>query len=449
MRRQVTLIGMATVVAALGFAAPAAAVSEVQLESVSVFDGGGFRLQVDSHDDEDQILTITGNGSSVTVTDTGDGADDVDTDTDPADGVCNPNPAPNTVTCTSTGGPLRVVVFTEMGNDTIDLTGATYTSSSVRTDLGEDAITGGTGNDFGDLGDDAHEDDFNGGLGRDGVTYEDHFNPSGVSVDLDGARDDGPGGLDRIGGDVEMITGTAIGNDTLAGDDDDNVLVGGCCRSAGDPPASGTETLIGNGGNDELGGRRDQTMLGGEGNDLFVSDVPTSTNSDNDMITGGSGVDTVQYLDAPAIATAYAPHTVNLGASSNNGITDGTAGPPDENDTYVDDLENFIGGEGSDTVTGNGLPNLIDVDNDLATFFADTVTSCGGGADVVESHPTDIVDEASCETIIGGGGGGPGPGPGGGGGGGTVTPTPTPAPASPGAPTAKKKKKKKKKRKKK
>jgi Ca2+-binding RTX toxin-like protein len=113
---------------------------------------------------------------------------------------------------------------------------------------GDDRLTGGPGNDT--LEGDAGADVLSGGAGEDTATY---FNSTeGVTVTLDGLPNDGaPGEGDNVMPDIENITG-GPGNDTLIGNDANNVLIGG----------PGNDFLDGRGGTDSLDG--------GPGNDTLM-----------------------------------------------------------------------------------------------------------------------------------------------------------------------------------
>ena len=86
---------------------------------------------------------------------------------------------------------------------------------------GDDVLAGWDGNDILEGG--AGNDDIGGGAGIDTATYA---NASGaVAIDLVHGLMSGAAGVDRIGG-VENLIGSAF-NDSLTGDDFNNLLVGG------------------------------------------------------------------------------------------------------------------------------------------------------------------------------------------------------------------------------
>ncbi|WP_306670874.1 calcium-binding protein, partial [Endozoicomonas sp. SESOKO3] len=186
---------------------------------------------------------------------------------------------------------------------------------------GTDTISGGAGNDYinGNQGDDvidggASDDTIHGGFGNDtldggegidtldmvGTVTSPFDTPDDITVDLS-TSPDGTGsvtvnesygnglftGTDTITG-FENIT-TDHGNDTLTGNDLDNVLSSG----------RGMDRLDGKGGQDTLqGGADDDTLIGGAGNDILEggdgNDV-LDGGSGNDELRGGDGVDTVSF----------------------------------------------------------------------------------------------------------------------------------------------------------
>jgi Ca2+-binding RTX toxin-like protein len=108
------------------------------------------------------------------------------------------------------------------------------------------------------------------GLNTAGYAYA----TSGVTVDLDGDKDDGaPGELDTVGPNVQNIIGGA-GPDTLSGNAGPNLIRGGKGKDALKGLA-GKDTLVGGGGGDLLRSRRGgrDTDRCGAGNDTAVADL--------------------------------------------------------------------------------------------------------------------------------------------------------------------------------
>ena len=128
---------------------------------------------------------------------------------------------------------------------------------------GVDTLRGGIGNDFleGDWKQAAEDDELDGGLGFDTVTYLGRRAP--VRVDLANPAPDGSAGeADRFTA-IERARGGEA-NDVLAGDEGPNQLAGG----------GGDDRLRGRGGDDLLEGTSGRDVLiGGDGRDTLASQV--------------------------------------------------------------------------------------------------------------------------------------------------------------------------------
>ncbi len=219
------------------------------------------------------------------------------------------------------------------GNDTL-------TASSGRTVL----LDGGTGND--ELRPGANSELVLGGTGIDTV----HYNSShSVQVDLRLAiqlgeiyNRYGQMTFNYAAGDVlssiENVTGSN-GNDTLVGNEFDNVING----------SNGNDTLVGGGGID--------TLLGGAGNDTLEGGTGT------DRLDGGANVDTASYTGSSAAVN------VNLARAMQSG---GDA----QGDVLID-IENITGSAFNDALAGNNLANRID-----GGVGVDTVSYVGSSAGV-------------------------------------------------------------------
>lgn len=151
---------------------------------------------------------------------------------------------------------------------------------------GNDTLIGNGGDDLFETG--ANEDGadtIKGGPGVDGVTYLPRT--AGVSMSLDGVRNDGEQGEnDNIGGDVENLTGSK-GNDTITGNRKANELRGLDGHDTMDG-AAGQDRLEGDEGNDDLtGGPGVDSLYGAQDADsLFAKDDRA------DLADGGTGTDT-------------------------------------------------------------------------------------------------------------------------------------------------------------
>ena len=184
-------------------------------------------------------------------------------------------------------------------------------------------LTGGAGDDT--LSGEAGNDTLDGGAGIDTAIYASAT--AAVVVNLSAGTATGAAGTDKLIG-IENVVGGS-GADTLTGDANANFLSGGA-------------------GNDGLnGGAGDDLLLGGLG---------------NDTLTGGAGIDTASY------ETATTAVVVNL----LTGKASGGAG----SDT-LSQIENVIGGAGSDSITGNSSANTL-----LGGAGNDRLVG-GGGADIL------------------------------------------------------------------
>ncbi len=205
---------------------------------------------------------------------------------------------------TLNGGSGNDELFGDDGNDVLNGgSGIDGVRGGAGNDLldggdGNDNILGGTGNYTILGGSGLGDDDLDGGLDIDTVTYA--STTLGVDVDLLEIKEaDGP----EIGTDdvinFEVVIGSS-GNDTIIGDNNANTIVGGLGND--DLQGNGdNDSIVGGGGNDSLdgggGGGRD-TLEGGSGNDLLIG------RSGEDTLIGGPGIDFYGYDDVADLAFA-------------------------------------------------------------------------------------------------------------------------------------------------
>ena len=194
----------------------------------------------------------------------------------------------------------------------------------------DNTFTGNDGNDTfdGKWG----ADKFNGGAGTDTVVYSDRAADEVVTARIDALPDSGSandtnagGQLDRIGADIENLTGGGE-QDVFTGDQKSNILNGG----------GGADTVDGQAGDDTvIGGDGDDNLDGGAGVDRIRGGLG------NDVIAGSGGTDTVDYTDRTT------PVAITLDNVANDGET-----AIGEADNVKSDIEVC---DGCTTATGDGL----------------------------------------------------------------------------------------------
>jgi Ca2+-binding RTX toxin-like protein len=203
-----------------------------------------------------------------------------------------------------TAGTAGPVIIIQAGNDADTLDGG----------AGDDLLRGGGANDvlFGGTGDDTlnggtGDDSLDGGDGIDTVDYSDAGNGVVVDLGLGTARKPWIDTLSNI----ENVVGSEYA-DTLTGDAAANRLSGG------------------------LG---DDTLHGGSGDDVLIG------GAGNDTLDGGLGIDTVSYAGSTVRVNVY--------------LADGEGGGGDAGADTLVDIENLIGGSGSDDLIGDDANNFF------------------------------------------------------------------------------------------
>lgn len=242
--------------------------------------------------------------------------------------------------------------------------------------LGADTLTGGAGNDtvWGGIGDDTlvatvgdGNDVYNGGIGID--TYDLSLTSAVTSVDLAaGTASSSQTGNDTLIG-IENVIGST-GANSITGDAQNNLLTGGF----------GNDTIRGGAGAD--------IMIGNQNDDLLIADVDNV----RDLLAGGLDVDTADY-------SAYGANlTVTLNGTT-AAIVVGSGSTLANSDT-VQGIENFIGGSGNDSLTGDGLANNLQGGAGHDSLFG------GGGADVLQGGEGNdsLVGGNGADVLQGGGG---------------------------------------------
>jgi trimeric autotransporter adhesin len=202
---------------------------------------------------------------------------------------------------------------------------------------GNDTLNGGDGDDFLDGGIGA--DFINGGNGSDYVRY--YVSATAVSVNLATGIVSGGEAQGDVLTSIENILGSNLGNDTLTGDINANLLYG----------FGGNDTLDGGDGND--------TLIGGAGADILI---------------GGLGVDTVSYAATIGGTPATAGVTVNLN------LTTTQMSMGDASGDILSGIENMTGSAFNDALIGNAGANMINggAGDDIITGGAGADTLIGG-----------------------------------------------------------------------
>lgn len=331
------------------------------------------------------------------------------------------------------------------GDDTLSGTSA---NNTLRGSAGDDILAGSLQTDTDGA------DTFIGGLqGTKGDTVTYDRRDDDIDADIGGGADDEDG--DNISSDIDNLTG-GDGDDDLFGDVDPNVLDGGGGDDAlaggqGVGP-DGTDRFIGGtdgtpGGQHfefedlvtyftradditanlttERGGaageqdRIDVTVErinGGNGDDTLTGDLEANRlegAAGDDMLAGGmatgpDGADIfVGGAQGPAGDTVtYESRDDDVGADLGGGADDV------DGDNISSDIDNLTGGDGDDSLTGDGDPNTItggaggDILSSLANAdrieardgFPDLI-DCGTEADAAVIDEGTVDSQAGCETL--------------------------------------------------
>ena len=227
---------------------------------------------------------------------------------------------------------------------------------------GDDTLKGGLGNDT-----------LIGGTGNDTAEYADEGK---VIVDLSLTDANGynevtivntsGNELDKLL-DISNITGSDTKDDELYGDDQNNIFRG----------LDGNDTLLGRAGDDILeGGLGSDTLQGGDDQDTLRGSFGNDTlegGRGNDILEGGAGIDVISYENAQNSVEVR----LDTGVASGDGI-----------DSILD-VENVIGSNYDDTVTGTDTTNVF-----YAKDGADTLIGNDGN--------DTLYGENGADTLLGG-----------------------------------------------
>ncbi|MET4694551.1 beta strand repeat-containing protein [Endozoicomonas lisbonensis] len=274
------------------------------------------------------------------------------------------------------------------GNDVVD---ASVGDDIIRTGAGDDTIKGGPGADI-----------IDGGAGTDTLDYSGSVAgaiSSGVVVDLGaGTATDGYGDVDTEIKNIEIVQGSAFG-DELTGSGNNDELYG----------LGGNDTLKGAGGNDLLdGGDGEDTLNGGAGADTLNGGADDDTlngdgeadilsgNAGNDTLNGGAGGDTLYGNEGNDTLYGDGEDDELFGGAGEDtlygGDNDDTLSGGDDKDTLFggagnDNLsgdeadDTLFGNEGNDTLTGGNGNDTVEGNNGNDTFISGAGTDFYYGGD--------------------------------------------------------------------
>lgn len=239
-------------------------------------------------------------------------------------------------------GDVLISIENVTGSNFADTITGDGLANTISGGAGDDIIFGGGGSDAINGG--AGADTIDGGDATDFVSYS--TSSSAVFVNLlTGNHSGGDAAGDTLIS-IESITGSGF-DDTLTGNTIGNTLRGG----------DGNDTLIGDAGGDALDG--------GNGNDLLHG------GANGDRLTGGAGNDTATYFDSNSAVFVSLSTGTALGGHASGDL--------------LSSIENLVGSNFNDTLSGNSSVNILNggAGNDVITggFGNDTLTG-GTGSDV-------------------------------------------------------------------
>jgi Ca2+-binding RTX toxin-like protein len=251
--------------------------------------------------------------------------------------------------------------------------------------LGNDTLLGGGGNDAlaGGDGDDiltggAGVDVLGGGAGLDAASYA--TSAAGVTINLlTGAATGGDAAGDTFAG-IEDLIGSDH-PDTLTGNAGDNWLIGG----------TGGDTLYGGGGLDILDGDAgSDTLLGGDGADTLTGGAA------GDTLDGGAGFDAASYGASSAGVMVNLATGAAAGGDADGDTLTGIEDliGSDHADTLTGDAgDNWLtGGAGTDALHGGGGFDAASYVSSAAGVTVNLLTGTASGGDAAGDTLTDIED---------------------------------------------------------
>ncbi len=280
---------------------------------------------------------------------------------------------------------------------------------------GDDRLYGGDGDDLLDGG--AGADQLFGGPGFDIASYR--FSEQGVTIDLSAntaaggeAQGDSLVGIEGVIGSefADYFKGDQIDNSFqgLAGRD---VFDGGLGSDTVDYSEKTSSIAVSlNGAVDSVvtvGGiaedtvRNVENVIGGSGNDIIIGDANDnilSGGSGQDVLDGGAGVDTADYS-----RTVFA---IDVSLKGGSDAIVQIAGKAED---ILRNIENVIGGSGSDKIAGDGLSNkLIGGDGDDHLYGnggGDQLDGGAGNDELYGSGDADVLNGGAGQDKLYGNGG--------------------------------------------
>ena len=241
---------------------------------------------------------------------------------------------------TITGDSSVNTLLGQGGNDTLDGAGG---DDSLDGGASDDTLIGGAGDDFLDGGSELLIGDTADYTDQDRViTTLDYANPTATTTVTVGSG----GEVDTLT-DIENITGSNTGDDTVVGNSGVNILKG----------QGGADTLTGLEGDDQMdGGADNDTLYGGADNDTIagsIGDDYIEGGTGDDIIAGGIGKDTASYENASSSVVVH----LGTGVATGDG-TDALSG-----------IENVVGSAYKDNITGNDDANIVSAGAQDDTVF--------------------------------------------------------------------------------
>ncbi|MDC0933511.1 calcium-binding protein, partial [Arcobacteraceae bacterium] len=326
--------------------------------------GGAHYDVLKGNDGEDYLDGGTGNdtlsgGAGNDTLDGGEGKDTVDY-SESTNGVSVKLLDPIAASLGSDYGTATDISGTDQGSDRLynieNIVGSDYDDTFIGTD-GNNTISGGTGDDTVDFS---------------------NLTSNGIDITLKDTNTTA-GGYSTGDGtdyyfDIENVIGTnSIANgDTIIGSESDNYIQ----AERGDDYIElglGDDTVEGGDGTDTLSYKNFEELVAGSGTGVTInlatgiatgegtdtiSEIENVTGTNfNDTITGDSSINTIEGLSgSDTVSYSYVGATTDLDVDLTTGEVHVTGTDID----YLSDIENIIGGEGDDTITGDDSDNILD-----------------------------------------------------------------------------------------